>query len=53
MMTKRNRGKQVISFDERLQRAAHEARASAQELPEGSQRHAAEEGESSRNSRPP
>jgi hypothetical protein len=35
---KRNRRKQVISFGERLQRAAHEARAAAQELPDGPQR---------------
>jgi hypothetical protein len=38
MVTKRNRRKQVISFDERLQRAAHEARAAAQKLPDGPQR---------------
>jgi hypothetical protein len=38
MTIKRNRRKQVISFDERLQRAAHEARAAAQELPDGPQR---------------
>jgi hypothetical protein len=38
MTIKRNRRKQVISFDERLQRAAHEARAAAQKLPAGPER---------------
>jgi len=38
MTAKRNRWKQVTSFDERLQRAAHEARAAAQKLPDGPQR---------------
>jgi hypothetical protein len=38
MRTKRNRRKHALSFDERLQRAAHEARAAAQALPDGPQR---------------
>ena len=38
MTIKRNRRKQVISFDERLQKAAHEARTAAQKLPDGPQR---------------
>jgi hypothetical protein len=38
MTTKRNRRRQAISFDERLHRAAHDARAAAQKLPDGPQR---------------
>jgi hypothetical protein len=38
MTGKRNRRKQTTSFDERLKRAAHEAREAAQYLPPGPQR---------------
>jgi hypothetical protein len=38
MTGKRNRRKQTTSFDERLKRAAHEAREAAQCLPPGPQR---------------
>jgi hypothetical protein len=38
MAVKRNRRKQTSSFDERLERAAHEAREAAQCLPPGPQR---------------
>lgn len=38
MAVKRNRRKQTISFDERLQRAAQQAREAAQQLPLGPQR---------------
>jgi hypothetical protein len=38
MTAKRNRRKQTSSFDERLRRAAHEAREAAQCLPPGPQR---------------
>jgi hypothetical protein len=37
-MVKRNRRKQTVPFDERLQRAAREARQAAQLLPQGPQR---------------
>jgi hypothetical protein len=37
-MIKRNRRKQTVPFDERLQRAALEARQAAQRLPQGPQR---------------
>jgi hypothetical protein len=37
-MVKRNRRKQTVPFDERLQRAAREARQAAQLLPQGAQR---------------
>ena len=38
MTVKRNRHKQTTSFDERLQRAAREAREGARRLPPGPQR---------------
>jgi hypothetical protein len=38
MTVKRNRHKQTTSFDERLQRAASEAREAARRLPPGPQR---------------
>jgi len=38
MTVKRIRRKQTTSFDERLQRAANEARQSAEQLPPGPQR---------------
>jgi hypothetical protein len=38
MAAKRNRRKQTSSFDERLKKAAHEARQAAQCLPPGPQR---------------
>jgi len=38
MADKRNRRKQTVSFDERLQRAAQQAREAAEELPLGPQR---------------
>jgi hypothetical protein len=37
-MSKRNRSKQTVPFDERLQRVAQEARQAAQRLPQGPQR---------------
>jgi hypothetical protein len=37
-MIKRNRRKQTVPFDERLQRVAVEARQAAQRLPQGPQR---------------
>ena len=37
-MKKRNRRKQTVPFDERLQRIANEARQAAQRLPQGPQR---------------
>jgi hypothetical protein len=38
MIVRRNRRKQTVSFDERLQRAAKEARQAAQSLPQGAER---------------
>lgn len=38
MMTERNRGKPTASFDERLQKAADDARQAADRLPQGPQR---------------
>jgi hypothetical protein len=38
MTIKRNRRKHSVSFDERLQRAAHDAREAARLLPHGPQR---------------
>jgi hypothetical protein len=38
MVVKRNRRKQTVSFDERLQMAAKEARQAAQKLPHGAER---------------
>jgi hypothetical protein len=38
MTIKRNRRKQTVSFDERLQRAARDAREAAQRLPRGHER---------------
>jgi hypothetical protein len=38
MTVKRNRRKQTVSFDERLHRAAEQARQAAQKLPRGPQR---------------
>jgi hypothetical protein len=38
MSTRRNRHKNAVSFEARLQKAAHEAREAAQELPEGEAR---------------
>jgi len=38
MVIKRNRRKQAVPFDLRLHRAAEEARAAAQQLPQGPQR---------------
>jgi hypothetical protein len=38
MTIKRNRRKHSVSFDERLQRAAHDAREAARLLPHGAQR---------------
>ena len=38
MIVKRNRRKQTISFDERLQTAAQKARQAAQSLPQGAAR---------------
>ncbi len=40
MTTRRNRRKNTVPFDERLQRAAEEAREAAQKLPEGRERDA-------------
>ena len=37
-MKRRNRRKQTVPFDERLQRAANDARQAAQRLPQGPQR---------------
>jgi hypothetical protein len=38
MTIKRNRRKQTVSFDERLQRVARDAREAAQRLPRGQER---------------
>ena len=38
MIVRRNRRKQTVSFDERLQIAAKEARQTAQSLPQGAER---------------
>jgi hypothetical protein len=40
MTTRRNRHKNTVSFDERLQRAAEEAREAARSLPQGCERDA-------------
>jgi hypothetical protein len=40
MIVKRNRRKQTATFDERLQRAARDAREAARDLPAGPQRDA-------------
>lgn len=40
MVVKRNRRKQTATFDERLQRAARDAREAARDLPPGPQRDA-------------
>jgi hypothetical protein len=40
MTAKRNRRKNSVPFDERLQKAAREAREAAQQLPQGAEREA-------------